>query len=37
MHRLLFEKILEDLVEADPYIQQKEDALGLVVFRRIKS
>ena len=32
MRRSLFEKILEDLVEADPYFQQKKDALGLVGF-----
>ena len=33
MHRSLFEKILEDLVEANPYFEQKkQDALGLVGF-----
>ena len=28
----LFEKILEDLVEANPYFEQKKDDLGLVGF-----
>ena len=32
MHHSLFEKILEDLVEANPYFEQKKDALGLVGF-----
>ena len=32
MRRSLFEKILEDLVEANPYFEQKKDALGLVGF-----
>ena len=32
MRRSLLEKILEDLVEANPYFEQKKDALDLVVF-----
>ena len=32
MRRSLFEKILEDLDEANPYFKQKKDALGLVGF-----
>ena len=32
MRRSLLEKILEDLVETDPFFQQRKDALGLVAF-----
>ena len=32
MRRTFFEMILEDLVEADPFFQQRKDALGPVAF-----